>query len=65
MEYTLGIIKPNAVEKGYTGKILSRIEDFDFTLEAIRLLQLSTEDAERFYAAVSYTHLTLPTNREV
>lgn len=50
MEYTLGIIKPNAVEKGYTGKILSRIEDFDFTLEAIRILQLSTEDAERFYA---------------
>ncbi|HIF37924.1 MAG TPA: nucleoside-diphosphate kinase [Gemmatimonadetes bacterium] len=50
MEHTLAIIKPNAVKTGYTGRVLSRIEDFEFTMEAIRLLQLSTEDAEEFYA---------------
>jgi nucleoside-diphosphate kinase len=50
MQYTLGIIKPNAVSSGYTGKILSKLEDSNFSMEAIRIMRLSSENAGDFYA---------------
>ena len=50
MDHTLGIIKPNSVASGHTGKILSLLEESGFSLEAIRLVQLSRADAENFYA---------------
>ena len=50
MDHTLGIIKPNSVASGQTGKILSLLEESGFSLEAIRLVQLSRADAENFYA---------------
>ena len=50
MDHTLGIVKPNSVASGHTGKILSLIEGVGFSLEAIRLVQLSQTDAESFYA---------------
>ena len=50
MQYTLGIIKPNAVSSGYTGKILSKLEDSNFSMEAIRVMRLDSENAGAFYA---------------
>lgn len=50
MQYTLGIIKPNAVSSGYTGKILSKLEDSNFSMEAIRIMRLNSENAGDFYA---------------
>ena len=50
MDHTLGIVKPNSVASGHTGKILSLVEGVGFSLEAIRLVQLSQTDAENFYA---------------
>ncbi|MDE0806776.1 MAG: nucleoside-diphosphate kinase [Longimicrobiales bacterium] len=50
MQYTLGIIKPNAVSSGYTGKILSKLEDSNFSMEAIRVMRLNSENAGAFYA---------------
>jgi nucleoside-diphosphate kinase len=50
MERTLGIIKPDAVSRNLTGRILAHIESSGLQVEALRLLQLSAEQAVEFYA---------------
>jgi nucleoside-diphosphate kinase len=50
IERTLSIIKPDGLEKGVIGKIISRFEDKGLKPVAIRLQQLSKGDAEGFYA---------------
>jgi nucleoside-diphosphate kinase len=47
---TLTIIKPDSVEKGNLGKILSRIEAEGFRVVGIKKLGLSFRQAEAFYA---------------
>ncbi|MDR2121740.1 MAG: nucleoside-diphosphate kinase [Flavobacteriaceae bacterium] len=47
---TLTMIKPDAVEKGFTGNILKDIADAGFTITALKLTQLTRSDAERFYS---------------
>jgi nucleoside-diphosphate kinase len=49
-ERTLAIIKPDAVERHLTGRILERIEAEGFQIRAMRRLHLSTPQAEGFYA---------------
>jgi nucleoside-diphosphate kinase len=49
MEQTLAIVKPDAVRRGLTGDILKRIESSGLKIIAMRKLQLSRADAERFY----------------
>ncbi len=49
-EYTLSIIKPDAVKKNVVGAILSRFEQAGLRVVATKMLQLSTHDAEQFYA---------------
>ena len=50
MERTLAIIKPDAVEKQLSGKILARVEEAGFTIRAMRLQHLTRTEAEGFYA---------------
>jgi nucleoside-diphosphate kinase len=50
MERTFAIIKPDAVKSRYTGRILSRIEEAGFTIRAMQMRSLSTQEAEGFYA---------------
>ena len=50
MERTLAIIKPDAVAARHVGRIIQRIEDAGFQIRAMRLLHLSTREAEGFYA---------------
>jgi nucleoside-diphosphate kinase len=50
MERTLAIIKPDAVASRAAGRIIQRIEDAGFQIRAIRMLHLSTREAEGFYA---------------
>ena len=50
IERTLSIIKPDGVQKGVIGKIITRFEDSGLTPIAIRLAQLSQAEAEGFYA---------------
>jgi nucleoside-diphosphate kinase len=50
-ERTLAIIKPDAVERGLTGEILSRIHAAQFQIVAIKSLRLTKSEAEGFYAA--------------
>jgi nucleoside-diphosphate kinase len=50
VERTISIIKPDAVAKNILGKIYSRFEDNGLTIIAARMLHLSKEQAEGFYA---------------
>ncbi|MGQ3891042.1 nucleoside-diphosphate kinase [Legionella sp. CNM-4043-24] len=49
-EFTLSIIKPDAVAKSVIGKIYSRFEDAGLNIVAARMAQLTREQAEGFYA---------------
>jgi nucleoside-diphosphate kinase len=49
-ERTFAIIKPDAVERRLSGRILQRIEDAGFTIRAMRMSHLSKAQAEGFYA---------------
>ncbi|MBA4142194.1 MAG: nucleoside-diphosphate kinase [Nitrosospira sp.] len=50
VERTLSIIKPDAVAKNVIGEICSRFERAGLKIIAARMLRLSLEDAEGFYA---------------
>ena len=47
---TFTMIKPDAVENGYIGAILDKITAAGFKIVAMKYTQLSTRDAEIFYA---------------
>ncbi|MDP5210074.1 MULTISPECIES: nucleoside-diphosphate kinase [unclassified Microbulbifer] len=49
-ERTLSIIKPDAVAKNAIGEIESRFEKAGLSIVAMKMLQLSREQAEGFYA---------------
>jgi nucleoside-diphosphate kinase len=48
-ERTLAIIKPDAVERRLSGRIIQRIEDDGFQIRAIKRVSLSKAQAEGFY----------------
>jgi nucleoside-diphosphate kinase len=50
MERTLAIIKPDAVGRNLTGRILAHLEEAGFTIRAIRSMRLTRSQAEEFYA---------------
>jgi nucleoside-diphosphate kinase len=47
---TFGIIKPDAVRGGKTGAIIQRITDGGFHVRAMKLIHMTLEEAEGFYA---------------
>jgi nucleoside-diphosphate kinase len=50
VERTLAIVKPDAIERGLLGEILSRIHQANFKIVAIKSLRLTEVQAEGFYA---------------
>jgi nucleoside-diphosphate kinase len=50
LERTFSIIKPDAVASGNAGKILAHLEGAGFRLVGMRMLKMSQEEAEGFYA---------------
>ena len=50
LERTLSIIKPDAVKKNVIGRIVARFEAAGLRIVAARMLHLSREQAEGFYA---------------
>lgn len=50
MERTLMIIKPDAVAKNAIGQIIARVEGAGFIVRALRMVELSAEQASAFYA---------------
>lgn len=53
---TLAIIKPDAVERNISGKILDRIESAGFKIKGIKKISLDKKGAEGFY----YVHRGRP-----
>jgi nucleoside-diphosphate kinase len=47
---TFSIIKPDAIRTGKTGPILSMINEGGFEISAIKMVQMTTQQAESFYA---------------
>ncbi len=50
MERTFAMIKPDAVGRGLSWKILARIEEEGFSILGMRLVRMSKPQAEGFYA---------------
>ena len=50
IERTFAIIKPDAVQRGLTGEILSRIHKAGFSIVAMKSKWMSKGEAEGFYA---------------
>ncbi|MCE1690297.1 nucleoside-diphosphate kinase, partial [Enterobacter hormaechei] len=50
IERTFSIIKPNAVKKDVIGSIYARFESAGFKIIAAKMLHLTREQAEGFYA---------------
>ena len=53
VEQTLSIIKPDGIEKNLIGEIYSRFEKAGLQIVAARMLHLTQEQAEGFYAVHS------------
>lgn len=49
-ERTLGIIKPDALEKGVVGEIILRTEEANLKMVGCKMLHLNAERAKGFYA---------------
>lgn len=47
---TFGIVKPDAVRGGKTGAIIQRITDGGFKIRGMKLIHMTLEEAEGFYA---------------
>jgi len=50
---TFTMLKPDAVEKGHIGAILEKISASGFRIVAMKLTQMTTQDAKAFYAVHS------------
>jgi len=48
--YTLAIVKPDAVASGKAGKVLAHLEEKGFRIRALRMMRLTQEQAGEFYA---------------
>lgn len=47
--FTFTIVKPDAVSKNFTGPILAKINEAGFRIVAMKMLQFSTVQAQKFY----------------
>jgi nucleoside-diphosphate kinase len=53
LERTLTIIKPDAVKKNATGDIIALLDKQGFRIIALKMLEISKQQAEQFYAVHS------------
>lgn len=49
-ERTLAILKPDCVRKELIGEVLRRIQEAGFQIRALKMLNMSKQEAEGFYA---------------
>lgn len=47
---TFTMLKPDSVEKGHIGAIMEKITSAGFRIVAMKLTQMTTDDAKKFYA---------------
>jgi nucleoside-diphosphate kinase len=48
-QFTFAIIKPNSVRTGKTGPILAMINEAGFQISAMKMVRMTTQQAESFY----------------
>ena len=56
VQRTLAIIKPDAVKRGLIGEVIKRIEEERFVIKAMRMINMTKQEAEGFY----YVHKDKP-----
>ncbi|MEW6713439.1 MAG: nucleoside-diphosphate kinase [Candidatus Riflebacteria bacterium] len=49
-EKTFILLKPDAIQRGFTGRIIARFEDKGLKIVAAKLVQVSREQAEKHYS---------------
>lgn len=50
METTLAIVKPDGVSRGLVGEVLKRIENAGLKIAAMKMIHMTTAQAQGFYA---------------
>ncbi|MEX0746989.1 MAG: nucleoside-diphosphate kinase [Rhodothermales bacterium] len=50
MQRTLAILKPDCVRKNLIGEVIRRIQEAGFTVRGLKMIKLTREEAEGFYA---------------
>ncbi|WP_456425371.1 nucleoside-diphosphate kinase [Rhodocaloribacter sp.] len=50
LERTLAILKPDCVRKNLIGEVIRRIQEAGFTIRALKMVKLTKQEAEGFYA---------------
>lgn len=50
LERTLVVVKPDGVQRGLVGEVISRLERKGFKIVALKMLRLTREKAEEFYS---------------
>lgn len=50
IERTLSILKPDAVKKNAIGAIIDRFERSELSIKALKMMQLTSQQAQAFYA---------------
>lgn len=50
MEQTLAIVKPDAVSRNLTGKIIAHLEEEGFRIRGLRMMKLTEAQAREFYS---------------
>lgn len=50
MEHTLAIVKPDAVARNLTGRVLAHLEEQGFRIRGIRMMRLTEAQAREFYS---------------
>ncbi|WP_457652322.1 nucleoside-diphosphate kinase [Rhodocaloribacter sp.] len=50
VERTLAILKPDCVRKNLIGEVIRRIQEAGFTVRALKMVKLTKQEAEGFYA---------------
>jgi nucleoside-diphosphate kinase len=50
IEQTLSMIKPDGVQRGLIGNVIGRFEKYGLKIRALKMLHLSLEQAQAFYA---------------
>ena len=64
MERTLVLVKPDGVQRGLIGTVISRLEDRGLKLAAMKLIQMDANLAGKHYAEhvdLSLIHISEPT----
>jgi len=56
VERTLVLVKPDGVERGLVGEVISRFEKKGFKIKALKMLRMTREMAEEFYSVHKGKH---------